>query len=42
MRSFSLVRRVALVATGIAVLVGIAFGAALIAILALRQANARE
>jgi signal transduction histidine kinase len=42
MRSFSLVRRVALVATGIAVLVGIAFGAALIAIVALRQANARE
>jgi signal transduction histidine kinase len=42
MKSVSLVRRVALVATGIAVLVGIAFGAALIAILALRQADARE
>jgi signal transduction histidine kinase len=42
MRSFSLVRRVALVAAGIAVLVGIAFTAALIAILALRQADARE
>ena len=42
MRSFSLVRRVALVASGIAILVGIAFGAALIAILSLRHADARE
>jgi signal transduction histidine kinase len=42
MKPISLVRRVALVAAGIATLVGIAFAAALIAILALRQADARE
>jgi signal transduction histidine kinase len=42
MRSISLVRRVALVAIGIAALVGIAFAAALIAIVSLRQADARE
>lgn len=42
MTSMSLVRRIALVAAGIAGLVGIAFAAALVAILALRQADARE
>ncbi len=42
MRSISLVRRVALLAAGIATLVGVAFAAALVAILALRQADARE
>jgi signal transduction histidine kinase len=42
MRPISLVRRVALVAAGIAALVGIAFAAALIAILSLRHADARE
>jgi signal transduction histidine kinase len=42
MRSVSLVRRVALVAAGLALLVGIAFAAALVAIISLRRSDARE
>jgi CHASE3 domain sensor protein len=41
-RKLSLVRRVSLLAVGVAALVGVLFAAALIAILALRNANARE
>jgi signal transduction histidine kinase len=42
MRSVSLVRRVALVAAGLALLVGIAFAAALVAIISLRRSDSRE
>jgi signal transduction histidine kinase len=42
MRNLSLVRRVSILAVGIAALVGVLFAAAVIAILALRDANARE